>query len=69
MNLWSNGGSTGANNPDNQFSITFGSAKAPRASELTRKRKVACNPNLIRVHSGHIRVSSAFLSVFFKNNR
>ena len=39
MSLWSSGG---ANNPDNQSSITFGSAKS--SSEFKRKRKVACNP-------------------------
>ena len=41
MNLWSTGGSTRA---DNQFSITLEVLKAPRASDLTRKREVAGNP-------------------------
>ena len=41
MNLWSNEGSTRA---DNQSSITLEVLKAPQASELTRKREVAGNP-------------------------
>ena len=40
--------------------------KIPLASELTIKRKIACNPALVdqnvRIHSGHIHVSFAFFS-------
>ena len=31
MSLWSNGGSTEASNPDNQYSITFGIRSAIKA--------------------------------------
>ena len=72
MSLWSNGGSTGANNPDNQSLITFGSAKSSsslRTYKIGKKLHVILPfSHLIHVHSGHIHVSSAFLSAF-KNNR
>ena len=47
----------------------LGVLKVPLASELTRKRKFACNPALVgqnvHVHSGHIHVSFAFFVSFF----
>ena len=39
MSLWSNGGSTGANNPDNQSLITFGSAKSSSSLRTYKKEK------------------------------
>ena len=45
--------------------------KVPRASELIRKKKIACNLSIaigqnVHVHSGHIYISFAFLSAFFR---
>ena len=61
MSLWSNGG---ANNPDNQSSIAFESAKAPRASELTRKRKVARNPTFQSSYTCTFWSHSCFFCIF-----
>ena len=51
----------------------LGVLKVPVVSELTIKRKFACNPALIgqniHVYSDHIHVSFAFVSFFFENNR
>ena len=65
MSLWSYGGSTGVNSasPDNDSSITFGSAKSPQAYNSEHKfslnlpvgQNVQCH-----VHSGHIHVSFVF---------
>ena len=48
----------------------LGVLKVPLASELTRKRKFACNPALVgqnvHVHSGHIHVSFAFCQLFLR---
>ena len=56
LSLWSSGGSTGsgANNPDNQSSVTFESAKSSLSLRTYKKRKVACN---------HVK------SYMYKNNR
>ena len=48
----------------------LGVLKVPLASELTRKRKFACNPALVgqNVHV-HSSCFICILSAFFKNNR